>query len=228
MLKVPDGMCGRVSVERFAFGKVFPGRLEDPAHGGYSILEPGARFTSLSRVRQADGGWADLSVYPAREGYEDIVLLACDRSRPVSWTALCVPDAGYVWYALKDPNTFPSTLFWISNGGRHYAPWNGRHRRVIGLEEVVANFHLGLAESARPNLLSRTGVPTYFELKKGQPKVINYVMGVVRIPPSFDAVSSIHISPDKDSLELISSSGVVARTRTDVPFLQRESLLSEI
>ena len=89
----------------------------------------------------------------ARDGYEDIVLMASDPKLPFAWTALTVPEHNYVWFALKDPRVLPSTLFWISNGGRHYAPWNGRHRRAIGLEEVVSNFHSGLAESAKPNAL---------------------------------------------------------------------------
>ena len=55
-----------------------------------------------------------------------------------AWTAATLD--GYVWISLKDPRTLPSTLFWISNGGRHGEPWNGRHLRRLGLEEICGHF----------------------------------------------------------------------------------------
>lgn len=224
-LRVPDGMSARMSVERFLFGQVFPGRFEDSARGGYSILRPGARFTSLSRIPQIDGAWADFSVCPALEGYDDLVLLASDRRRRVSWTALSIPNAGYVWFALKDPRVLPSTVLWNSNGGRYYPPWNGRHRRVIGLEEVVAYFHLGLAESAKPNALSRSGVPTYLELKSSRPTVVNYIMGIAQIPKRFDVLRKVRIAPNQKSIELVAQSGIAVRAKVDVSFLAKGALL---
>ena len=36
---------------------------------------------------------------------------------------------------LKNPAQLPVTMLWFSNGGRSYAPWNGRHRDVLGVED---------------------------------------------------------------------------------------------
>jgi hypothetical protein len=219
ILLVPENATARVSISRFHYGQVFPGQMEDPAQGGYSILKRGARFSSLQSVPRTDGEIADLSTYPARDGYEDIVLMASDPKLPFAWTALTVPGHNYVWFALKDPRVLPSTLFWMSNGGRHYAPWNGRHRRAIGLEEVVSNFHYGLAESAKANPLNRAGIPTVAQLDPRKPTTINYIMVLAEIPRGFDIVQSIRASADRKSVTLTSKSGCKVSVKVAVTFL---------
>ncbi len=219
ILKVPENVAGRVSVSPFHYAQVFPGQMEDPAQGGYSILKPGAKFKTLARVPRTDGKWADLSIYPAREGYEDIVLMAANPKLPFAWTALTMPENNCVWFALKDPRPLPSTLVWMSNGGRHYAPWNGRHRRAIGLEEVVSNFHSGLAASARPNPLSRAGVPTSVRLDATRPLVVNYIMAMAETPHGFDIVKTIRASAAGDSVLLTSKSGKTASVAVNLSFL---------
>ena len=219
ILKVPAGVIARVSMSPFLFGQVFPGQLEDSAQGGYSILKSGAKFTSLKRVPRMAGGWADLSVWPAREGYEDLVQMAADPKCPLAWTALTVPEERHVWFALKDPRVLPSTVFWMSNGGRHYPPWNGRHRRAIGLEEVLSNFHYGLAESAKPNAWTRAGVPTCTRLDPQCPLTVNYIMAMAEIPKGFDIVKSIHPATDRKSVKLISKSGKSVAAKVELSFL---------
>jgi hypothetical protein len=219
ILRVPDNAIARVSVSAFRFGQTFPGTLEDPARGGYSSLKPGARFTSLHRIPRNDGSWLDLSTYPAREGYEDLVIIASDPSLAFAWTAFAVPEKNYVWFSLKDPRVLPSTIVWMSNGGRHYPPWNGRHRRVIGLEEVSANFHYGLAESSRSNPLNRAGVPTCIKLDPRRPLAINYIMAAARTPGGFDVVKSIDASRDSQSIRITSESGRTISMSLDVSFL---------
>jgi hypothetical protein len=226
-LAVPKDATGRVSISPFHYGQVFPGVFEEPAKGGYSSLKPGVRFSSLQKVPRADGANADLSVYPepARDGYEDIALMASDPKLPFAWTALVVPEHNYVWFALKDPRVLPSTLFWMSNGGRHYAPWNGRHRRVIGLEEIVSHFHSGLAESAQPNALNRAGIRTVAQLDPRKPTAINYIMALAEIPRGFDIVQSIRASADKKSVTLTSKSGRKVAVEVDVAFLSAPAAL---
>jgi hypothetical protein len=219
MLKVPDGVTARVSVSPFRLGRVFPGQLENPARGGYSILQPGARFTTLTRVPRQDGGRADLSVWPAREGYEDLVQLAAVRRSSVAWTALTMPEERYAWFAFKDPQVLPSTVLWMSNGGRHYPPWSGRHRRTIGLEEVLANFHHGLAESAKPNAWTRAGVPTSVRLDPHRPLTINTIMGVAEIPAGFDVVADIRFAANQKSAILVARSGRSVSVAVDLSFL---------
>jgi hypothetical protein len=161
----------------------------------------------LAKVPLDNGGWTDLSAYPARRGFEDIVLLAGDNRRPFAWTAVTFPAHGYVWFALKDPRVLRQTVFWLSNGGRHYAPWNGRHINVLGLEEVTSYFHYGLTESAKKNPLSARGHPTCHLLDPKRPLEINYIMAVAGIPKRFDRVAAILPAADRQSVQLVARSG---------------------
>ena len=174
MLKFPDlPGSGFVTTSRFVYGQVFPQAFELPENLGYSWLKPGAEFKSLERVPTQNGETADLTRYPARRGFEDLVMLVSDAKAPFAWTAVSFPRERYVWFALKDPRVLRETVFWLSNGGRHYPPWNSRHVNVMGLEEVTSYFHLGLAESARTNPISRKGFPTCLALNPKKPLVVS-------------------------------------------------------
>jgi len=114
------------------------------------------------------------------------------------------------------------TIFWLSNGGRHYPPWNGRHVNVMGLEEVTSFFHLGLAESARPNPISARGFPTCLRLDPRQPLLVAYIMGLARIPAGFDRVEAIEALPGNQAIALRSASGRHTETPVDLDFLLRK------
>jgi len=115
MLKFPDQPgSGLVSTSRFKHGEVVPLPLEDPVTGGYSCLRVGGQFQSLSKVPLASGGFTDLSVY-------------------LAWTAVTFPAERYVWFALKDPRVLRHTVFWLSNGGRHYPQtWEFFRNTLLG------------------------------------------------------------------------------------------------
>lgn len=210
---------GRISTSRFVRGEVVPVPLENPAEGGYSCLRTGSLFRSLDKVPLAAGGFADLTEYPARRGYEDIALLVSDARQAFAWTAVTFPLEGYVWFALKDPRALRQTVFWISNGGRHYAPWNGRHVNVLGLEEVTSYFHYGLAESAAANPLSEIGYQTVCQLNRKTPLVVNYIMAVASVPKGFDRVVAITASKNQQSVQLTDGSGRSATAPLDLKFL---------
>jgi hypothetical protein len=190
MVKFPSE--GLLSVSPFGFGQVYPDQLEDPALGGYSSFKEGAQFHSLSSVPLANGGTADLSRYPARDGFEDLAMVYSLKETDFAWSAVVFPQEGYLWYALKDPRVLTGTILWHSNGGRHYAPWNGRHRAVMGIEDVTASMHYGLAGSVAENDASRNGYKTFLTLDASRDLVINYVMGVAEVPPDFGHVKEIH------------------------------------
>jgi hypothetical protein len=220
MLKFPDTRgSGFISTSRFVYGQVFPHAFELPENRGYSCLKPGAEFTSLEKVPTLAGETADLTRYPARRGFEDLVMLVSDAEAPFAWTAVTFPKERYVWFALKDPRVLRETVFWLSNGGRHYPPWNSRHVNVMGLEEVTSYFHLGLAESARNNPISRKGFPTCLALDPRHPLVVAYIMGVARIPAGFDRVTSIRAAPGDRAILLESASGRQAEAAVDLAFL---------
>jgi hypothetical protein len=220
MVRFPDQEgAGLISTSRFTLGQVFTEPVELPANRGYSILKPGAVFKSLDRVPTITGENADLSRYPARRGYEDLVQLVADDKLDFAWTAVAFPKHRFAWFALKDPRVLRSTIFWISNGGRHYAPWNGRFVNVMGLEEVTSNFHPGLAESAGPNAFSRRGIATHAKLSPQQPLVVPYIFGVVPIPPTFGRVKAIEAQLRGAGIVLRGERGSV-RTPVDLNWLQ--------
>jgi hypothetical protein len=218
MVKFPDAPgSGVISTSRFTHAQVFPGAFESPENRGYQSLQPGATFRALDRVPLLNGGTTDLTRYPARKGFEDLVMLTADATLPFAWTAVTFPQERYVWFALKDPRVLRHTVFWISNGGRHYPPWNGRHTSVMGIEDVTSYFHYGLAESAAPNPLNRRGIPTTLTLDPKKPTAVNYVMAVAAIPAGFDRVKAI--KKTADGVELFAANGKRARAVLDVGFL---------
>jgi len=211
---------GIISTSPFRLGQVFVEPVERPEARGYSSLVPGATFASLDQVPSLleKGGTADLSRYPARRGYEDIVLLAGDPALAFAWTAVCFPRERHLWFALKNPRVLRHTLMWISNGGRHYPPWNGRHVDTLGLEEITSWFHGGLAPSVRPNALSEAGHPTSVRLDPRRPLGVNYIMGAVPIPRGFDRVRSVEAV--EGGVTLSSDSGKAVRVPLDLSFLE--------
>jgi len=218
MLKCPaESGGGLISVSPFRLGQVYPEPVERPENRGYSCLLPGAQFRSLAEVRTVFGGNADLSRYPARRGYEDVVMLVAEPDLALAWSAVSFPAQGYVWFALKDPHVLRQTLLWFSNGGRHFAPWDGRHVDTLGVEEVTSYFFLGLAESVRPNALSRAGYPTSLTLDPDQPLEVNYIMAAARIPETFGRVTDIVPAPD--GVVLHSESGQHVHAKVDLAFL---------
>jgi len=224
-LQFPDEPnSGLISTSPFVYGQVYPQPVEQPENKGYCCLKPGFEFDSLREVPTITGEIADLSRFPARRGFGDLAMVVSDVDVPFAWTAVAFPKQRYAWFALKDPRVLRNTVFWIANGGRHYAPWNGRHINVMGLEEVTSYFHPGLAESAGKNPLSEKGFPTCLRLDAKQPLVVNYIMAVAPIPASFDHVASIEASQDNSTVTLTSSNGKRVNAPIDVNFLQSPPL----
>ena len=220
MLKFPDQPgSGRISTSPIAYGQVLPVPAEDPAMGGYSCLKPGATFKSLDAVMTQTGELTDLSRFPGRRGFEDIVMTVADPTLPFAWTAVTFPKEGYVWFSIKDPQVLRNTVFWISNGGRHYDPWNGRHVNVMGLEDVTAYFHFGLDESAKRNPISSKGYPTVLRLNEKKALDVNYIMGVARIPKTFSRVQNIEPNSD-GGLSLIPERGRAVKVPLDLSFIK--------
>jgi len=219
MLKFPDREgAGRLSTSKLALGQVFVEPAENPAQRGYSVLKAGAVFDNLEAVPDITGATADLTRYPARRGFEDIVMLVADPSLKVAWNAVAFPEEGYVWFALRNPRVLTSTVLWISNGGRHYPPWNGRHVNVMGIEDVTAWFHYGLAESAEPNPLTTLGYKTHLQLCADEALSVRYLMGVAPIGKRFERVADIQLG--HNTITLFGEDGEVVKVPADVNFLE--------
>lgn len=218
LLKLPpEAESGNLSTSKIRFAQVLPTAFENPEQGGYSRLKPGAVFTRLDRVATLAGERADLSRYPTGRGFDDLVLLVHDAGPDFAWSAMTYPKLRYVWFALKDPRILRSTLLWMSNGGRYYSPWNGRHSNVLGIEDVTSFFHYGVAESARPNTINQRGFATSIALRRNRPFTVNYIMAVAEIPSGFNRIKAI--VPGENHVTLVSTDNHRVTVPLDVSFL---------
>lgn len=182
---------GRLSVSPFRYAAVYDQQFSDPANREYQALEIGAQFDDLAKVPLAAGGTTDLTRYPARPGCDDLVMMVnepASEAQPFAWTAVVLD--GYLWFSLKDPADFPATLFWISNGGRHGEPWNGRHVGRIGLEEVCSHF-CGSVDDSRRSPLAALGIQTVRDFSANTCVRLATIQGIAATPVDFGRVVSI-------------------------------------
>jgi hypothetical protein len=214
----------RVATSPFRFGMTNPGVFSHPANREYQSFAIHRKFRDLRRVPLLwqDPAEADATAFPARTGFTDLLALFARPTGTPAWTTATVQSAGYLWFSLRDPAVLPTTLFWISNRGRHGVPWNGRNR-CLGLEDVCAYFADGLAASARPNLLNRQGIPTAITLSPRRPTVINYIQGVVKVPANFQMVKSVAFGPG--AVRFVSVTGQKVVAAVNHAFLKTGELL---
>jgi hypothetical protein len=166
-LRLPLEGQARLVPPRFREGRVFPLDVEP----GQGLLAPGATFVSLDRLPGRNGGHQSLLDLPLPENTEELVQL-------------CGVDGGFGlrhpggWTVTLDWNRehFPSTLLWVSNRGRAYAPWNSRHV-ALGVEPVCAAFDLGTAVSTARNPISAGGTATAYEFHPDRAFVTRYRIG---------------------------------------------------
>lgn len=221
MLKFPAAEnAGRFSCSKWVQGQVAPQPVELPEKQGYSLLKTGAVFQDMTRVPTITGETADLTRYPGRRGYEDVVALAADPRLPMAWNAVAFQEEGYAWFSLRDPKVLASTMLWFSNGGRYYPPWNGRHINVLGVEDNTAFYHYGLADSVNSNAHNTKGIKTFLVLDPANPLEINYIMGVAAIGRTFGHV--VDILPGNRSITLLGEDGNSVKVAVDHEFLHRK------
>ncbi|MFB9978074.1 hypothetical protein ACFSQQ_33405 [Mesorhizobium kowhaii] len=168
---------GRLAFSPKRFAATLDDPLEpDPARGRFMLAYP-ARSADLSHFPAAGGGTLDLTEYRMGDRREDFVtLVEADHDGP-GWTALARQAEGDLVLVLKNPAELPITMLWLSNGGRDYAPWSGRHRGVLGIEDGRAS--VGHAASIGDNWLKREGVATAFALGEAHRFSFRHVIGAM-------------------------------------------------
>ncbi len=214
-----EEQAGRVTVSPFRWASVFPGPFANPAEGETQALAEGARFNDLREVPLATGGTTDLTRYPARRGNEDLVMMVSQPAtaeQPFAWSAVLLN--GYVWFCLKNPVDFPSTLFWISNGGRTAAPWNSRHLGRIGVEEVCSHFCNGV-DLSRQDLLASEGIPTSRHFSWDETASLRLIQAVAEVDPSFGPVSKI-LPVGETHVLIVGESGSETKVPIDWSFVR--------
>lgn len=170
-----------------------PAPLEpDPARGVYRLAY-GRRSQDLTQFPDRDGGAADLTSYRAADRREDFVVLVEAGHAGPGWTAVSREAERDFLFVLKDPRELPVTMLWISNGGRAYAPWNGRHLGVLGVED--GRTAVGHRSSLADNFVSREGAPTNFELGPDARIRVRHVIGAAPADGPARRVSRLDVKP---------------------------------
>ncbi len=209
---------GRITTSPFKWASVYDGVFSNPAAGETQALAQGTLFTDLREVPLAAGGTTDLTRYPLRVGYDDLVMMAnvpATPAQPFAWSAAVLD--GYVWFALKNPSDFPATLLWFSNGGRSAAPWHGKHLGRIGIEEVCSHFHNGVALS-RLNPLASHNIPSTRHFSPDETVTLRTLQAVALVPAGFGAVSQI-LPDGENAVTLHDESGTQIRVPLDWRFI---------
>lgn len=193
MVHVPGG--ARLSFSRKAFGVTPQEPLEtDPARGR-SILAYPRRFETLEALELAEGGVVNARRYPFAERHEDMVVLAGHPGDMIGWSAALAPQDGFLFFAIKDARRLPETMLWMSNGGRDYPPWSGRHTGVLGIEEAATACHeTGRFDST--GAASRHRLATGLTLAPGRATSIAYGFGAIPAPPGWTEVADIRATTD--------------------------------
>jgi hypothetical protein len=213
----------RLSTAPTRLAKVVPRETYANSGNEYYFLDAGKRFNRLDHVPTIwkHAPWADLSTHPLPYGFMDLVCVYPKLAAFPAWTAVAAPSQGWLWFALRDARLLPQTTFWMSNGGRHAAPWSGRNR-CLGVEDGCAYYTSGLAESARRNELNAETIPTTINLSPDRPTQIRHIQGVVKIPPGFDRAKSLAF--EKGEVTFTSFSGKKARAAVSWDFLETGEL----
>jgi hypothetical protein len=217
--RLPEG--GRLSFSPKAYADIPDTPLEtDPTRGRYVLSYP-ARTEDLSVLPLASGGTVDLHRYPIGERHEDFLMLVEAQGSAIGWTAALRHQEGDILLVLKDPAVLPVTLLWFSNGGRDYAPWNGRHKSVLGIEDARCWSLYGHAASIAPNPLSRSGVPTSFTLERDGTIEIRHVIGAIKAPQGWQSVGLVEAAGG--GLRVEGDDGKEAVLPYDAGFLKGDS-----
>jgi hypothetical protein len=150
MLSLPHG--GLLCLSPKATYRTPPQTVEgDPARGRSALHYPGTATDPGAFPGAA--GPVDLTTYPFGPAHEDFVVALERPGAHLAWTAVVRPAEGDCWLSLRRADEAPATMLWHSNGGRDYAPWSGRHRHCLGVEEGFHGPMLGADDPARRDLV---------------------------------------------------------------------------
>ncbi len=214
MVSLPNG--GRLSFSPKRWWETPKIPLEpDPARGR-SLLACPARSDDPTRFPLAAGGVADITRYPFAERHEDFIAGVEAEGSRLGWTAVARETEADIFISLRNPARLPMTQLWFSNGGRDYAPWNGRHVGCLGVEEGLNRAMLGDSFERVPNPLDAAGVPTGLTLDPPGRVEVRHVIG----QSPWHGNGAIHvIAPAAQGIEVRAADGTAMPLACDLPFL---------
>lgn len=213
MIRVTDKAAISYSPKAMVFTGDAPPE-SDPARGR-SLLTYPCQGSDIGAVPLAAGGTIDVRTYPVAERHEDVVELIEAPTNTLGWTAVVREAEDDVVLLLKDSRVLPQTTLWMSNGGRDYAPWNGRHTGVLGIEDGRSFGAAGHRASIEPNFLTERGVPTAFDL--GAVLAVRYAIGAIPRPAGWSRIESVRL--EGNSVVLVEAGGAIVNLPLDADWL---------
>jgi hypothetical protein len=214
----PRRASALLSFSPYTLAGTSPLRAALPPSHIKSLLVPGTYGAPLNAMPCLDGTTMDVTSFPSRDGIDDVLIACADPTIELAWSAATFPEERYAWLSLRLRAQLPSTLIWLSNGGMLQPPWNGRHKAILGIEDIMGYFSVGLAESARANPLNARGIQTATQMRPHVPLRIPYIQGVVRIPAGFNRVAAIEPA-GSGQLSIRDVRGVEVRAACEWEFL---------
>lgn len=203
-VSLPAGGVIRTSPKRW-WGTPTQALEPDPARGRSALQYP-AR--GAAEAFPGHDGPCDISRFPWAPAHEDFVMGIEAAGHGLGWTAVTRLGQGDLFLSLRNTSALPMTMLWHSHGGRDYAPWSGRHRHCLGVEEGAAAGMLDLSEDeplAAPGCLALGGQVE-----------VRHVIGAVPWPNEA-AVETIMCSDD--TLTVRGADGHIVTVGFDVGFL---------
>ena len=191
MVSLPNG--AKLSFSRKRWWETLATPLETVR--GRSCLAYPRRHEDAAEFPGADGGTVNLHRYPWGPAHEDFVSGVEDPGSTLGWTAVVRPVEGDLILSLKNARALPMTMLWHSNGGRDYAPWNGRHMGCLGVEEGAVLPVLGLSAHEVPDPLTAAGQPALLALDPIGTVEVRNILGAVHWP-SGQSVAGVMLDGD--------------------------------
>ncbi len=216
ILAVPSGQKGKFSTGPIRFGQVYPHGFADSTCGENATLQAGASFDALTRIATMTGDAISLAEYPPTARFEDLVMFVPVHA-PIARNAFVTPS--FVWLSLRRTSDFPSTLLWLSNGGRPQAPWHSRHTGRIGIEDVCSYFHEG-AHRSRLDPLAKQRIPTARRFRPSKPDVFRHIQLVIPTSVEMTAVRAVALDESASKIGIEFEDHSVRSHPVDLRFLE--------
>lgn len=178
----------------------------DPARGRSALKYP---TKGKAEAFPGESGPVDLTTFPWAPNHEDFVAGLEADCQIFGWTAVTRMGEGDLFLSLRNPKQLPMTMLWHSNGGRDYAPWLGRHRNCLGVEEGAVGHMLGLSNDSD---LTAPGA-----ISLGKTVDVRHVTGVVPWPAETPVVNITQIG---NFLKITDIDGQIERFPFNAGFLE--------
>lgn len=198
-LKVPKA-CFAGQIKGTFHSAVTAADIFSSETGAYRRLGISQQIEDMSCVTTIYGEKTDLTRHPQYKGTIDLLLSRTDAENRIGYEVFINPEGGYCYYQLKDTSVLPYTMFWMFNGGRHFAPWNGTVDGCLGVEEMSGP--VCIFDRDFPKVSQSHGI----QMEKDKPVAVKQIYGAVELPEHFTSIEKLTL--EKEGLRVCSDTGI--------------------